>query len=287
MRFGPYTFDTSNLNKVIFPEIDLTKGDLIDYYVSISNYMLPHTISRPLAMHRFPDGINGDNFFQKSVPDYFPDWIKTTEIEREEGSLKMLSANNKATLAYIANQACITPHVFLSTTKNIDKPDKMVFDLDPPENGFNLVVKAAKLLRTVLTEERGLNAYVMTTGSRGMHVVVPLRPELDYDKVRDYAREVCEELGERNSQEFTTEVRKSKRKGRLFLDYLRNSYGQHSVTPYALRAISGAPVATPVEWDELEDLPNGSQSYNFKNIFKRLGQTGDPWKDIKRHAVSL
>jgi len=287
MQFGPYSFEPSRLDKVLFPDGGFTKGDLIDYYSRIAEFMLPHIADRPLAMRRFPDGIGEEGFFQKKVPDYFPEWIQRTEVEREEGHIPMLLANNKATLAFLADQACIEPHVFLSRANSLQKPDKMIFDLDPPPEGFPLVVRAANALREILEQEQGLRAFVMTTGSRGLHVMVPLKAKRDFDPVRDYAHRVCSELASRYPEDFTTEMRKDKRRGRLFLDYLRNAYGQHSIAPYGLRALPGAPVATPLHWEELHQLDGGAQTYRLKTIFRRLEQGGDPWKGWSRHARQL
>lgn len=279
MKFGPHSFEASNLDKVLFPGDGITKGDLIDYYVKVAEYMLPHVQDRPLAMHRFPDGIDGKDFFQKNVPDYFPGWIVTASVKREDGSkIDMVLANNTATLAYLANQACIAPHIWLSRADKIDRPDKMIFDLDPPQGHFDLVIKAARALREVLASEHDLDAYAMTTGSKGMHVVVPLRRTRPFDEVRQAARGICEELAEAYPDDFTTEVRKDKRRGRLFLDYLRNSYGQHSIAPYGVRALPGAPVATPLDWDELGSLDKDAQTYTLRNIFRRLGQKGAVWE---------
>jgi bifunctional non-homologous end joining protein LigD len=149
------------------------------------------------------------------------------------------------------------------------------------------VVKAARALRRLLEEDRALKTFVMTTGSRGLHVVVPLRPETPFDAVREYARAVCDELAAQYPDAFTTEHRKEKRRDRLFLDYLRNAYGQHSILPYGVRALPGAPVATPLQWSELDHLPEGARSYRLSNIFRRLDKKGDPWKGMKRHARKL
>ncbi len=287
MQFGPYSFEASNLEKVLFPDKGITKGDMIDYYIKVADTMLPYLKDRPLAMHRFPDGIKGKDFFQKDVPDYFPEWIETARVKREKGSIDMVLANNAATLAYLANQACIAPHIFLSRAADLRKPDKMIFDLDPPEGRFELAWEAALRLREELEERRGLAAFVMTTGSEGLHVVVPLKADLDFDKVRDYARDLCDSLAKKFPDEMTTEIRKDKRKGRLFLDYLRNSYGQHSIAPYGLRALPGAPVATPLAWEELDGLKKGARSFNLSNLFQRLENRGDPWKGMGRRAQAL
>ncbi|HKK80434.1 MAG TPA: non-homologous end-joining DNA ligase [Phaeodactylibacter sp.] len=287
MKFGPYSFEASNLDKELFPESGFTKSDLIEYYTEVADYLLPHAKDRPLAMHRFPDGIEGKDFFQKDVPDYFPDWIHTVEVEREEGSIHMLTADNKATLAYLGQQACIAAHVFLSCTPQLRQPDKMLFDLDPPQDRFDLVVEAAKALREHLERVYGLMAFVMTSGSAGLHVVVPLRPQADFERVRSFARRVSEEVVEQHPDDFTVEMRKDKREGRLLIDYLRNSYGQHSIVPYGVRALPGAPVATPLDWEEVSRLKNGAQTYNIGSVLRRLGQKGDPWKGIAKKRQAL
>lgn len=288
MQFGPYSFEASHTDKVLFPDSGLTKGDLIDYYVRIADHFIRHAADRPLAMHRFPDGIRTRGFFQKEVPDYFPEWVQTVEVHRkEEGPIRMVLANNTATLAYLANQATIAPHLFLSSKGSLDKPDKMLFDLDPPDGRFDLVVKAAKELHKRLENAHGLTAFVMTTGSRGMHVVVPLRPEKAWEDVREFAREVCDGLADEFPDSFTTEVRKEKRKDRLFLDFLRNAFGQHSIAPYGVRALPGAPVATPLKWDEIDGLENGARTFTMQNLPHRLEDRGDAWKGFGRHAQSL
>lgn len=286
MHFGPYSFQESNLDKILFSGEGITKGQLISYYIRISELMLPLAKDRPLAMHRFPDGIGKKGFFQKEVPDYFPSWIKRVEVSREEGRIIMPLVNNKATLAYLANQACIEPHIFLSRVTELKKPDRIIFDLDPPENRFDLVIKAARALK-VLLEADGLTPYIMTTGSSGMHIYVPVRPDHPFEIVRGYARQICEQLTDQQSDIFTTEIRKNKRGNRLFLDYLRNSYGQHSIVPYSVRALPGAPIATPLKWEEIDQLDNGSRTFNLSNIFDRVDRYGNVWINFTRHASSL
>jgi bifunctional non-homologous end joining protein LigD len=162
----------------------------------------------------------------------------------------------------------------------------MIFDLDPPGDDFEIVRRGARALRQVL-QEAELFARVMTTGSRGLHVTVPLDRSAGFDTVRDFARQVAELLAARQPEEFTVETRKDKRRGRLVLEYLRTAYGQTAVPPYAVRARPGAPVAAPLDWDELSDGDLTARSYTIRNIFRRLGQKGDPWKGLGRHARSL
>jgi bifunctional non-homologous end joining protein LigD len=285
MKVGSHTIETSNEDKIFFPESGITKGDLIHYYKDIAPIMLPHVQDRPITMHRFPDGIEGEGFYQKEIPDYFPQWMDRVRIKKKEGGEnEQVVCNNAAALVYLANQACITPHVWLSRTDKLNYPDKLVFDLDPPGDEFEPVRKAAYTLKDMLKERR-LTPFVMTTGSRGVHVVAPLDRSQDFDTVRTFAENLADVLAQDDPQYVTTEQRKPKRGSRVFLDMLRNSYAQTSVAPYAVRAKPGAPVATPLEWEELADTT--SQSYTIKTIFRRMGQKRDPWKSLYSEARPL
>jgi bifunctional non-homologous end joining protein LigD len=285
MKVGSHTIETSNEDKIFFPESGIIKGDLIHYYKDIAPIMLPHVQDRPITMHRFPDGIEGEGFYQKEIPDYFPQWMDRVRIKKKEGGEnEQVVCNNAAALVYLANQACITPHVWLSRTDKLNYPDKLVFDLDPPGDEFEPVRKAAYTLKDMLKERR-LTPFVMTTGSRGVHVVAPLDRSQDFDTVRTFAENLADVLAQDDPQYVTTEQRKPKRGSRVFLDMLRNSYAQTSVAPYAVRAKPGAPVATPLEWEELADTT--SQSYTIKTIFRKMGQKRDPWKSLYSEARPL
>lgn len=286
LKIGQHSLELSNTDKLFFPGEDITKGDLIDYYHQVARVMLPYVKDRPLTMHRFPDGIEEEGFYQQQIGDYFPDWIESLSVEKEGGSVTHVLCQDAATLVYLANQACITPHVWLSRKDRLNYPDLMIFDLDPPSDDFEPVRKAARLLKDFLAE-LGMEPWVKTTGSRGLHVVVPLDGRADFKEVRNFAQSVAVALAEQESGRVTAEQRKEKRKGRVFLDYLRNSYGQTAVAPYAVRAKPGAPIATPVEWDELGDKDMNSQRYTLKNILRRLSQKKDPWRGIWGKAHSL
>jgi len=287
VKIGNRTIAMDNLDKVIFPEIEYTQGDLLEYYRQISDVMLPYMENRPLTLQRFPDGITEEGFYQKAAPDYFPDWISTTSIKLGKGGRqKQVICNNVATLAYLVDQGCITFHIWQSREDKINHPDRLIFDLDPPDDNFSLVKEAAFKLKDLL-EELELNPFVMTTGSRGLHLVVPLRRSHTFDEVRSFAKKVADYLAEKNTDLFTTDVRKKKRNNRLFLDYLRNAYGQNSVAPYSVRAKPEAPVATPLDWSELKNKGLNSQTYTVKNIMRRMGQKEDPWKGMQKHACLL
>lgn len=287
-RYGRYSVDTSREDKVLFPKSSITKGDLIDYYERISDRILPHLADRPLVLQRFPDGIDDDGFYQKQASDYFPDWIETTSVKVASSSSDqdLVVCNNTATLVYLANQACITLHPWLSRTDRIDHPDQLVVDLDPPSDDFQEARSAALHLKA-LFEELELPSFPKLTGSKGIHVHVPLDRSDDFDEVRSIARSMMKVLAERHPDTLTTEQRKNKRENRLFLDVGRNAYAQTAVAPYSVRPREGAPVAAPVRWEEFEHAGLDSRSFTIGNVFRRLGQIDDPWQGWRRRARSL
>ncbi len=278
--------DNPYSDKIYFPLSGITKGDLIRYYEEIADYMLPYLQDRPLTMHRFPKGIAKEGFYQKNASDYFPDWIKTKKIKKEGGWVNHVICNNQATLAYLARQGTITFHVTLSKTDKLNYPDKLIFDLDPSGKNFKSVVIGAQILKRFLEEELKLSTYVMLTGSNGVHLVVPLMRVRNFDEVRNFAKKVAGYLAGKYPEDFTIEMRKDQRKGRLFLDYLRNSYAQTAVCPFSVRAFEGAPVAVPISWDELAEIPN-SRAYTIHTIFDRLKKNPDPWKNFHKKAKNL
>jgi len=276
----------SSPDKVLFPGDGITKFEMADYYHKISEVALRHYRDRALSMHRYPDGIDAGDFFQKNIPDYFPDWIDRATLPKEGGEITHVVANNAATLVYLANQGCITPHLALSRIDRPEHPDRMIFDLDPSDDDFGKVRDTARHLGKLLDDLK-LTSFVQTTGSRGLHVIVPLDREANFDEVREFSHRLCRDLADRHSDLMTVEQRKNKRGNRVFLDDLRNAYGQTSVAPYAVRARPGAPVATPLEWDEVGESSLTPRKYRIENIFRRLGQRDDPWADIARHAQGL
>lgn len=288
MKIGAYEIDITNREKTFFPDAGFTKGDVIDYYEQIAEVMIPHMHRYGVSMERYPDGIDNSSFFNKDAPDYFPDWIKQVKFpKREGGSFDAPIVEKKADLVYLADQAVLTFHQYLSRTDDLEHPDKMIYDLDPPEGteDFEYVREAALDVRQVL-DELDLSAWVQTTGSKGFHVVVPLDRSTDFEDVREFARDVARLLVRRNEEKYTLEQRKNKRKGRIFLDTLRNAYGATSVTPYSIRAREGAPVATPLDWQEVEQGAS-PRDWNIENLQGRLGKKEDPWHGLMRHAQSL
>lgn len=286
VRIEGHVIELKNLGKALFPASGLTKADLIDYYRRVAATALPHYRDRPLSMQRFPDGIGEDGFFQKDRPDYYPTWIDSVSLKKQDGRIEHVVVNNAATLVYLANQACITLHLALARADKPNHPDRLVLDLDPSDDDFGKVQRTAKRLKALL-DELELTSFVQTTGSRGLHIVVPLDRETNFDRVRRHAKGLAEILAERYPEEVTTELRKNKRGKAVFIDYLRNAYGQTAVAPYSVRAIEKAPVATPLNWSEVGDKRLHPQKYTIENVFRRLGQIDDPWAAIDRYRQSI
>lgn len=286
MRVGNHTLRLTNTKRILFPEDGTTKGDLIEYYRQVADVMLPYLKDRPLIIHSFPNGIDKEGFYQQEIPDHYPDWIERLTVKKANGTTTHVLCQNAATLIYLANQNCVTPHVWLSRQDRLQYPDQLIFDLDPPGNDFGSVLEAALILRKFLNDLE-LEPLIKTTGSRGLHLLVPLDRSLDFTEVRKFAQDVAQVLSQREPDKLTAEQRKEKRKGRILLDYVRNSYGQAVVAAYAVRAKPGAPVATPLDWDELSDHNLNSQSYNIKNLPQRLLQKKDPWKGMGDRPYSL
>ncbi len=288
MRVGRRTIDLSNRDKVFFPDSGLTKGDLVDYYREVADVMVPHMERFGVSMQRFPDGIGSDGFYQKDAGDHFPDWLRTVRIpKREGGSYSAPVVDSAAALVYLADQAVLTPHLYLSGIDDLESPRRMVYDLDPPEGTESHdAVRRGALELWELLEGLEMRVFVQTTGSKGYHVVVPLDAGTGFDDVRDFARGVARVLVARDGERYTLEARKEERGGRIFLDTMRNSYGATSVSPYAVRALPGAPVATPLTRDELEGGA-APRDWTMETVPGRLSGGEDPWKGMGRHAVSV
>ncbi|MFD9219066.1 non-homologous end-joining DNA ligase [Streptomyces sp. NPDC060064] len=252
VRAGRRTVEIHRPDKVLFPDDGLTKADLVDYYRRIAPFMLPHLRGRPLMLERHPDGIGGPGFLQKQTPDNYPDWVRRAEVAKADGTVTHTVCDNTATLIHLVDQACITFHRWLSRANRPEQPDRLVFDLDPAEDDFEPVRRAAEQLGELL-DQLQLPSVLLTTGSKGLHVIVQLARGAGFDEAREFAREVAQTLADRDPDRLTTEVRKQARGGRLYLDVQRNGYGQTAVAPFSVRPKPGAPVATPVSWDQLKD----------------------------------
>jgi bifunctional non-homologous end joining protein LigD len=244
--------------------------------------MIPFLRGRPLVLERFPDGIDRGGFFQKEVGAHFPSWIERVRVRKEEGWQSLVVCNDAATLVYLANQRAVVFHPWLSCVTDVRKPDTFVLDLDPPSDDFTVVRKAARYSRRLL-DELGMPVYLKTSGSRGLHLVVPLTGGDDFDFVRDVASRLAAELVRRHPGELTSERLKARRAGRVYLDIGRNAYAQTAVAAYSVRARDGAPVSAPLAWEELESKKLGARTFTIRNVLERL----DPWQGWRRKKCSM
>jgi bifunctional non-homologous end joining protein LigD len=288
MLLDRHRIEVTHEDKILFPKIGLTKRDLIDYYVSISPIMLPYLHNRPLTLHRFVEGVGSEGFYQKDASDYFPSWIKRIAIPKKSGTTHYVMANNAATLAYLTNQLTIEYHPWLSRADKLHQPDRMIFDLDPAgKANFKLVVWAACVIKEFL-ETLGLPAFVMTTGSRGLHVLVPLKRVHTFEVVRAFSRTVGACLAAQFPKKMTIAMRLADRGNAIFIDILRNGFTATAIAPYAVRARENASVATPLHWKELRDgTVSSSAQFTIQTIGKRLAHMKDPWLDMQKQAVTL
>jgi bifunctional non-homologous end joining protein LigD len=278
--------EVTHPDRVMFPKDGITKGELVDYYGEVADAMLPHLKGRALTVQRFPRGIGEQGWVQQDFADSLPDWVGRVEVAKEGGSLVHPVAERPEALRWLANQNCVTLHVWQSRRDRLHNPDRLVFDLDPSDSDFAVVRATARAVAGVL-DDLGLTRYVQTTGSRGLHVVAPLRADTDFDTARQFAREVAEVVVADDAAHRTAEARTDKRGDRVYLDIMRNAYAQTAVAPYSVRARGGAPVATPLEWDELDTRGLRADRFTIRDIPKRLAGQGDPWAGMYRHARSL
>lgn len=275
--------DVDNCDKVFFPATDhapqVTKGDVITYYRDIARLMLPHLRGRPITIERFPDGIDSNGFIQKSAQSHFPNWIRTVTMKKQGGTIEQPLCENAGALVFFADQGTVTFHSPLGKADEPDRPDLMIFDLDPSGEYEDGVRKLARALRELL-DELALPAFVKSTGSRGFHVLVPLERRHGFDWVREFASEIAACLVARNPDTATVAQRKARRGGRIFIDILRNAYGQTAAAPYTLRAKPGAPIACPLHWRELDTSSVHPQRITLHNIRRRIAQMDDPWRNL-------
>ena len=274
----------SHPDKVLFPADGITKADLAAYYAAVAPAMVRHTRGRPLNLWRWNAGIERDVVVQQAIPKGAPEWVHRVEVPRRRGgSVVHAIADDADTLRWLAQVNCITPHVWTSRVDRLDRPDRMIFDLDPPDEGADFGhIREGALAMGELLRELGHEPYAMTSGSRGIHVVAPLRRTAPHDEVRERTREIGEELASRHADRLTTAWRKNKREGRILIDTARNTYAQTTVAPYAVRAKPGAPVATPLRWDELEAPELRADTHTLATLPARLERDGDPWEALGR-----
>lgn len=275
-----------NLDKLLWPEDGVTKRDLLGYFEAVAPALVPALRDRPLSVKRYPGGIEGPAFFQKNTPSYAPPWIPTATIWAPSARREVRYAlcNSTDVLRWLADQAAIELHPWLSRVRRLEQPDLMAFDLDPPEGQFERAARLALALGRLL-EELGLRGVAKTSGAKGVHVVVPLRPGPPFEEVRAAAATIARLLEARFPDLATTAIRRARRGERVFVDVGRNAAGQHMVAVYSPRARPGAPVSFPVPWDDLGRVR--PQDFSLRTVPSLLQREGDRWKALRPRPQAL
>jgi len=287
VRAGARTIAISSPAKALFERPAITKLELARHYERVAEAMLPHVRDRPLAFEAFPHGIEAQGFFMKSIPKHFPDWIATAKVPKRGGSLTQVLAQDAATLIYLAGQNVITPHIWLSRADEPSRPDRLILDFDPSPGVRFADVRAAARDAGERLRDAGLATFAMVTGSRGVHVVCPLRREPTFGAVHRFARALAEAMVADDPKRLTLEWRRADRGRRIYVDVNRINYAQHVVAPYGVRARRRGPVAMPIEWDELSDPRLRPDRWTVRSAAERLREQGDAWRGINRRARKL
>ena len=288
---GRISVKTTNRNKIFFPDDGITKGDIIDYYEKMADYILPYLKDRPESLFRTPNGINEPGFFHKNAGEEAPTWVKSIEIKSVSGSgskqINYLLCNNKATLLYMANLGCIEINPWHSTVRKLDNPDYLIIDIDPSDkNTFEHVIEAAIATKEVL-DRAGAISFCKTSGASGLHVYVPTGKKYSYDQVKDFAFLVCMLVNEKLPEITTLERSLSKRsKSQIYMDYLQNRRGQTIASVYSVRPKPGATVSTPLEWKEVKKGLHPS-SFTIHTIAQRLKEKGDLFAGLLNNTIDL
>jgi bifunctional non-homologous end joining protein LigD len=277
----------SHPDKALFTDPDVTKLELARYYDEVSAAMLPHVRGRPLALEVYPQGIADRGFFVKKAPPHFPAWIETVEVPKRGGSNQQVVVSNAPTLVFLAGQNVITPHIWLSRADELYQPDRLIIDLDPADGVAFSDVRAAAREAGARLRDAGLAPHAMVTGSRGVHVVCPLRRGASFEQTHAFARRLAEGMVADDPKRLTLEWQRSDRGVRIYLDVNRIAYAQHGVAPYGVRGRPGAPVALPIHWEELDDRGLKPDGWTVRTAVDRLKAEGDAWKGIGRRARSL
>ena len=284
-RFGDLTIACTHVDRVVFPDAGITKGEVIAYYHDVAEVMVPQLRRRPLTIERFTGSVADGGCYQKHAQKHYPAWIERFEMVGKTRVAYPL-CDTPAALVYFANQGAVAFHVTTSRADTPDHPDELVVDLDPPPGRFDLVRRAARIVHDLLAG-LGVETFVKTTGSAGLHVVVPLDGTGDYHAVGAVCARLAALLCDRHPDLLTTEFYKKDRGGRLYLDILRNTPGATAIAPYSLRGKPSAPVAAPIAWSEVDDPALAPDGITLRDVRARLDARGDPWRTLRARPASI
>ena len=291
VKIGNCAVGFTSLDRVYWPDEGFTKADLLRYYYDVADFILPYLKDRPLIMKRYPTGIRGQSFHQHDV-DEVPEFVRTIalEAENEQGlhEVNYIVCDNLQTHLYLANLGAIERHPFHSRIEKLDFPDYFVFDLDPgDEVEFTTICEVAVIARDVIAD-LGLQAYAKTSGSRGIHVYVPVKPEYTYDQIADIAAKIAKLVADEAPKSATVERSKSKRKAtQIYVDHMQNAYGKSVVAPYSVRPKPGATVSAPLEWKEVEKKKISIEDFTIENMVDRIKKKGDLFEPVLKNKQNL
>jgi bifunctional non-homologous end joining protein LigD len=268
-----------NLDKIYWPEKEYTKGDLLLYYAEIAPILLPYLKDRPMNLHRFPDGINGESFWQKEI-DQVSNWIKTVKIPKKskDGVRDLIFCEDERTILYLANLGCIEMNPWNSRIGALENPDYLMLDLDPRGIDFTAAVTVAQTTKD-LFDDLGINGFIKTSGGKGLHIVVPLGAEYPFETVRVFSEVLSRLIHQKLSDITSLERSPAKRQGKVYLDYLQNRFGQSTAAVYSVRPTEQATVSTPLRWDEVT-TELSPDMFTIKTLQDRLGEVGDLWQEM-------
>jgi bifunctional non-homologous end joining protein LigD len=278
----------AHLDELLWPEDGVTKSELLDYYTEVAGHLLPFVEHRPLSLQRAPDPQTGECVYQKTAPPGLPSWMPTRRVRSEHAALgyaDYVIGSDLPSLMYLLNLGFIALHPWSCAVDALDRPDQLLFDLDPTEIAFREVRNAAMLVRDLLGLFK-IRAWVKTSGGRGLHVMVPLAPAHSFEQTRTAAETIVRLARAREPRLFTLDMRRARRRGKILIDVHRNHRGATLVGPYAVREYSGATVSTPLEWPELERALY-PEDFHIRNVAERLRRSGDPFTSFFRHPQSL
>jgi bifunctional non-homologous end joining protein LigD len=287
MRLGRYEVPITNPDKLFFPEPGLTKGDLVSYYVDVAEHALPHLRRRPFHMKRFPNGVTGDFFHQKRVPANHPEYVDEVFVQFPSGHSTVFAiVDNAAALAWVANLGCIELHTWASRVPEIEKPDYLLIDLDPTTDGQWPFVREIALVVREVMDELGLRSYAKTSGATGLHILAPIKPELDFPVVRNFAKALAVEVERRVGDQAiaTTTWRVADRVG-VFVDYGQNARDRTIASAYSVRPTPDARVSAPLSWDEVATVE--PEAFTLETMPARIEAVGDPMRGMWKSPPSL
>jgi len=286
VQVGKRKIELSNLDKVLWPEDGVLKAELIQYYLTIAPTILDHIKGRPMSLVRFPDGIHGEKFFQKNLPDWTPDWIESAEIGDEKKTINYFVPTEEASLVWLANLACIELHQMHCRVKHRDEPDYFVFDIDPPDGTpWHIIAETGLALREEI-EKFGYHTFVKTTGRKGLHIVAPIEPRWNFDEVFKATELIAKPFVAANAKTCTLKIHKEQRDSKILIDIYRNRPSQTIVSAYSARGLEGATVSMPLRWDQLLQI-NGVKDFTIRNVPDLVKREGDVWQGLSAFAVEL